>query len=319
MTAPYPRQVTAPAPMTRRWRPAGPLDLGLTLGKLRRGTGDPTTQVAPDGSFWRASRTPEGPGTIRLAACPSEGVVDAAAWGPGGSWLLETLPGLLGADDDPEAFRPRHRIVYEAHRRHPGLRLGRTGLVLEALIPAILEQRVSTREAYRSWRQLLYRYGEPAPGPADSPAARMRVMPDPHTWALIPSWEWHRCGVDGRRSSAVLHAVRVARRLEEAASMDSSAAARRLQLVPGTGPWTAAETLQRSNGDPDAVSVGDLHLPGIVGWALAGERGADDERMLQLLEPYAGQRYRACRLILLAGRVPPRRAPRAALLDIRRL
>lgn len=310
---------TAPASVARRWRPDGPLDLGLTVGKLRRGVADPSARVAPDGSVWRASRTPEGPGTVRLAARPSEGAVEAEAWGPGGPWLLDSLPRLLGADDDPAAFTPRHRIVHEAHRRNPGLRLVRTGLVLESLIPAILEQRVTTGEAYRAWRQILYRHGDPAPGPEGSPAEKMRVMPGPRTWALIPSWEWHRFGVDGQRSSAVLRAVRVARRLQEAAAMDGEGAAHRLQLVQGIGPWTAAETLQRSNGDPDAVSVGDLHLPGIVGYALAGERGADDERMLELLEPYRGQRHRACRLILLSGRVPPRREPRYAPLDIRRI
>jgi hypothetical protein len=65
--------------------------------------------------------------------------------------------------------------------------------------------------------------------------------------------------------------------------------------------------------------VGDLHLPGIVGWALAGDRDADDSVMLELLEPYAGQRHRAARLILLSGRVPGRRAPRMPRGDIGRL
>jgi 3-methyladenine DNA glycosylase/8-oxoguanine DNA glycosylase len=299
----------APVGLVRRWRPAGALDLGLTVGKLRHGAGDPALQGGPDGSVWRASRTPQGPGTLRLLARPAEGVVEGQAWGPGAQWLLDGMPGLLGAGDEPEAFTPRHRVVHEAHRRNPGLRLGRTGLVLESLIPSILEQRVTTQEAYRAWRRLLHRYGDPAPGPADSPAARMRVAPEPRTWALVPSWEWHRAGVDGQRSATILRAARVARRLEEAAGMDGEAAARRLCAVPGIGVWTAAETLQRSNGDPDAVSVGDLHLPGIVGYALTGTR-TDDEGMLELLAPYEGQRHRACRLILLTGRTPPRRAPR---------
>jgi 3-methyladenine DNA glycosylase/8-oxoguanine DNA glycosylase len=308
----------APAARVRRWRPAGPLDLGLTVGKLQHGAGDPALQGGADGALWRASRTPDGPGTLRLLARPGEGVVEGEAWGPGAQWLLETMPALLGADDEPAAFTPRHRIVHEAHRRNPGLRLCRTGLVLESLIPSILEQRVTTQEAYRAWRRLLHRFGDPAPGPAGSPAARMRVAPDPRTWALVPSWEWHRAGVDGQRSAAIVRAVRVARRLEEAAGMDGVAAARRLQAVPGIGVWTAAETLQRSNGDPDAVSVGDLHLPGIVGYTLTGTR-TDDAGMLRLLEPYAGQRHRACRLLLLTGHMPPRRAPRQQVTRIEHL
>ncbi|GAB2627445.1 3-methyladenine DNA glycosylase [Streptomyces capparidis] len=319
---PPPARTAVPAPrgaggaLSRRWRPAGPLDLALTLSPLRRGTGDPALRVGADLAVWRASRTPEGPATVRLAARPAEGAVDADAWGPGARWLLDRVPDLLGEGDRPEEFTPRHRIVLAAHRRHPGLRLPRTGLVMESLVPAILEQRVTTGEAYRAWRLMLRQHGEPAPGPSGSPAERMRVMPEPRALALIPSWEWHRYGVDQARSGAVVRAARVARRMEEAAAMDGEAAARRLTAVPGIGPWTAAETLQRSNGDPDAVSVGDLHLPGTVGYALTGER-TDDDGMLALLEPYRGQRHRACRLILLSGRRPPRRAPRYAPVDYR--
>ncbi|MET8249178.1 DNA-3-methyladenine glycosylase 2 family protein [Streptomyces sp. NPDC005202] len=308
-----PRQAVAPG-RVRTWVPDGPFDLGLVLGPLRRGPGDPTFRATPDGSVWRASRTPVGPGTLRVSVRGGE--VRGEAWGPGAEWLLEQLPELLGAADDPSAFEPRHRLLALTRHRRPGLRLTRTGLVLESLIPSILEQKVTTVEAYTAWRVLVRKYGEPAPGPAP---ARMYVMPAPRTWALIPSWEWHRAGVDNKRASTVLRAVRVAARLEEAARMPPAQAQERLELVSGIGPWTSAETVQRSHGAPDAVTVGDLHLPGIVGWALAGDRDADDAVMLRLLEPYAGQRHRAARLILLSGRVPPRRAPRMPRRDIGRL
>ncbi|RSS81070.1 DNA-3-methyladenine glycosylase 2 family protein, partial [Streptomyces sp. WAC02707] len=188
-----------------------------------------------------------------------------------------------------------------------GLRLLRTGLVLEALIPSVLEQKVTTDEAYRAWRLLVRKYGEPAPGPAPD---GMHVMPDAHAWSLIPSWEWHRAGVDDKRAATILRACRVARRMEEAADMTPAEARKRLELIPGVGPWTSAEVVQRTHGAPDEVTTGDYHLPGIVGWALAGDRTADDAAMLDLLAPYGGQRHRAARLILLSGRIPPRRAPR---------
>ncbi|MGW4034126.1 DNA-3-methyladenine glycosylase family protein [Streptomyces sp. NPDC004838] len=297
--------------LVRRWTPPGPLDLGLVLGPLRRGPADPTFRMTRDGSVWRASRTPDGPGTLRVRA-GGAGDVEAEAWGPGARWLLDGLPALLGADDDPDAFTPRHRLVALARHRRPGLRLTRTGLVLESLIPSILEQKVTTDEAYRAWRLLVRAHGEPAPGPD----TRLYVMPEPRAWALIPSWEWHRAGVDGKRASAVLRAVRVARRMEEAAAMEPEQARARLELIPGIGPWTSAETVQRSNGAPDAVTVGDLHLPGIVGYALAGDRHADDAAMLELLAPYEGQRHRAARFILLSGRTPPRRTPKMPRVDI---
>ncbi|WP_405501723.1 DNA-3-methyladenine glycosylase family protein [Streptomyces niveus] len=313
--APRPRTTTpttgdgsATTPKTRVHDPGHPLDLGLVLGPLRRGPADPTFRTGPDGSAVRASRTPAGPGTLRVRA--DHDCVRADAWGPGADWLLERLPELLGAADDPAAFVPRHRLLAASQRRRPGLRLCRTGLVLESLIPSVLEQKVTTIEANRSWRHLVRKYGEPAPGPYGSGDNRMYVMPDPRTWAMIPSWEWHKAGVDSKRSDTVARAVRVARRLEEATTMEPEQAAARLELIPGIGPWTSAEVLQRSNGAPDAVTVGDLHLPGIVGYALAGRPDTDDAGMLELLEPYAGQRHRAVRLILLTGRTPPRRAPR---------
>lgn len=298
----------------RSWDPPGRYALHHTVGVLGRGPHDPAFQVAGD-EIWRATRTPHGPATLRLRQPGGGARVEAEAWGPGAEWLLDGLPRLLGADDDPSAFTAHHPLVRDAHRRHPGLRLARTGLVLESLIPAVLEQKVTADEAYRAWRRLLHRFGEPAPGPHP----RMRVMPAPQTWRLVPSWEWHRAGVDGRRSATILRAVQRARRMEEAATMPPAEAAARLRALPGIGPWTAAETLQRSNGDPDALTVGDLHLPGVVGYALTGERDTDDAGMLELLAPYAGQRHRAARLILLAGRIPARRAPRFPRWDIARL
>ncbi|MFI1443306.1 DNA-3-methyladenine glycosylase family protein [Streptomyces fructofermentans] len=299
---------------TRRWVPPWPLDLGLVLGPLRRGPADPTFRTTPDGSVWRASLTPVGPGTLRVSV--RAGAVLGEAWGAGAEWLLEQLPALLGASDDPGAFEPRHRLVALSRHRRPGLRLTRTGLVLESLIPSVLEQKVTTDEAYRAWRSLVRTYGTPAPGPVDG---RMFVMPTPRVWSLIPSWEWHRAGVDDKRASTILRAVRAARRMEEAVGAEAEPARRRLELVPGVGPWTSAETVQRSHGAADAVTVGDLHLPGIVGYALAGNRDADDAAMLELLEPYAGQRHRAARLILLSGRTPPRRRPKMPRGDIGRL
>ncbi|OEV09746.1 3-methyladenine DNA glycosylase [Streptomyces nanshensis] len=322
-------------PAVRIWNAPASYDLGGSLRVLRRGPYDPCFR-AEGGAVWRGTRTPAGPATLRITAGgrlepadpadPAEASgcaggsagsvpVRAEAWGPGGDWCLERLPSLLGADDDPSAFVPHHRLTREAHRRHPGLRLARTGLVMEALIPSVLEQKVTTHEAYRAWRLLVRRYGERAPGPHDD----LYVMPDARGWCRVPSWEWHRAGVDDKRSATVVRAAQRAPRLEEAASMELAAAMRRLQLIPGIGPWTAAETLQRSNGDPDALTVGDLHLPRIVGYSLTGARDTDDAAMLELLAPYEGQRHRAARLILLAGRAPARREPRFPIGNIARL
>jgi 3-methyladenine DNA glycosylase/8-oxoguanine DNA glycosylase len=179
----------------------------------------------------------------------------------------------------------------------------------------VLEQKVVGAEARRAWRRLMLKYGDPAPGPAPP---GMRVCPAPRTWARIPSWEWHRAGVELVRARTIIGAARVAGRLEEITAMTTAEADRRLQALPGIGPWTSAEIRQRALGDPDAVSVGDYHLPSIVGWALI-RREVDDAGMLELLAPYAGHRYRAVWLLELGGKGPPRRGPRNPVRDYRRI
>ncbi len=57
----------------------------------------------------------------------------------------------------------------------------------------------------------------------------------------------------------------------------------------------------------------------MVAWALAGEARGTDERMLELLEPYRGQRGRVLRLLELAGVRAPRYGPRMAPRRIERL
>ncbi len=204
-------------------------------------------------------------------------------------------------------------IVGELALRYPGLRVGRTGRLFEALVPAVLEQKVVGVEAHRAWRILLGKFGTPAPGPAPQ---GMRVVPPPRVWARIPSWDWHRAGVEGVRARTIIAAAGVASRLEQALDLDSAEADRRLRSLPGIGPWTSAEIRQRAAGDADAVSVGDYHLPKIVGWTLARQI-TDDAGMLELLAPYAGHRYRVSRLIELGGSAPPRRGPRMSVRDYR--
>jgi len=298
--------------MQRVWPAGRPVDLGATLGPLRRGTGDPAHRFDPAGRFWWAARTPAGPGTLAVAAAgPS---VSAEAWGPGAEWLLDGLPVVLGAEDDWSGLDVSVVPVLERVRRsRPGLRLPRTGLVLDALVPAILEQKVTGEEARRSWRLLLRKYGEPAPGPIET----LRVPPDPAQLLAVPTWDWHRFGVEGKRQAAIRAAATVARRLEECVDLAPDAALARLQVVPGVGLWTAAETAQRALGHPDAVSVGDYHLKNVVVHLLTGRARGTDEEMLALLAPWTGQRQRVMRLVELAGVGAPRFGPRFSYTDIR--
>jgi 3-methyladenine DNA glycosylase/8-oxoguanine DNA glycosylase len=285
-----------------------PLDLPLTLGALRHGYGDPTGRIAR-GEVRRATRTPAGPASLRIVLDGK--TVRATAWGPGADQALDGVPALLGFDDDPSAFRPRQPLLAELHRRMPGLRIGRSGAVWEALLPAIVEQKVVGNEARRSYQSLIGRYGERAPGPLG-----LRLAPAPAVLARLPYYEFHPHGVEQRRADTIRRAARHASRLEQAAVLPADEGMALLQRVAGIGPWTAAEALRVSAGDPDVVSVGDYHLPNLVAWALAGEPRADDARMLELLEPYRGQRGRVVRLLEASGLSAPRYGPRMALRSI---
>ncbi len=302
------------AGLRREWRAPFAVDVRLTLSPHRRGGRDPAYRVDQAGAVWRTSLTPDGPGTLRVTSCGSDNtLVIGQAWGPGAAWLLDTLPVQLGAHDDLSGFTPHHAIVGELALRHPGLRVGRTGRLFEALVPAVLEQKVVGVEAHRAWRILLGKFGTAAPGPAPQ---GMRVVPPPRVWARIPSWDWHRAGVEGVRARTIITAADVASRLEQALDQDPAEADRRLRSLPGIGPWTSAEIRQRAAGDADAVSVGDYHLPKTVGWTLARQI-TDDAGMLELLAPYAGHRYRVTRLVELGGSLPPRRGPRMSVRDYR--
>lgn len=267
---------------------------------------DPT--VAEDaGVVWLASRTPQGVATLALRRS-ADGTVHAAAWGSGAQWALERVPALCGAHDDVGGFDPSlHPLIARTHRRHPGLRLSRTELVFDALAGAVIEQKVTSVAAYGTWRRILTRFGERAPGPTPRP---MFAPPTVEGWRRIPSWGWHRCGLEPPQSRTIVTCARRGESLEVA--VRSAAPIERERLLcalPGVGPWTAAETSIHAFGDPDAVSVGDYHLPHEVGFALTGVR-VDDAAMLELLAPWSGHRQRVIRLIALSGVREPRRGPR---------
>jgi 3-methyladenine DNA glycosylase/8-oxoguanine DNA glycosylase len=307
--------LTTATERVRSWRPDFPLDVGSVLRPVRRGSGDPAFRCEAD-TYWLAANTPAGVGT--LAVVPAGGLVlaggevSASAWGPGAEWLLDGLPALLGAHDDDSGFVAHHSVIAAARHAAPGLRLGATHRVWDALLAAVLEQKVTGREAWRSWRELAWRFGAVAPGPI-----ALRVPPTPAVLLRLHDWEWHKAGVDGARRRTLVAAARVAHQLERAVELGGEAGRARLRLVPGIGVWTAAEVAQRAWGDPDAVSFGDFHIAHDVGTALVGHR-LDDEGMAEILGPYVPQRQRAVRYVELTGIRAPRHGPRFSPRDYRR-
>lgn len=280
-----------------------PYDVRRTLSVLGHGRGDPSYHHADDGSVWRAANTAEGPATVQVWC--DGGEVRVRGWGAGASLLADRAADLLGLRDDPTALEARHPVVRELQRRFAGLRLVRGWPIMDLLVPTILGQRVTGAESKRSWRAMVRSLGTDAPGPVE-----LRLPPRPEQLRRLGAYAFHRFGVEAKRAETILRACRVAGRMEEAGELPIEAAVRRLCAIRGIGPWTAAITLAVARGWADAVPLGDYNLPDLVAWVLAGERGADDARMLELLAPFEGQRWRVIRLLKMSGRKPPRRGPR---------
>jgi hypothetical protein len=281
-----------------------PIDLTASLRILAVGGGDPALRLGTSEALL-TTLTPEGPATLRLTGTGHR--LEAEAWGAGAAWALEHSPGLAGAGDDPAGFEPgRHPAVARLHRSLPGLRIIRSGRVFEALLRAVVGQRVTGPQAARSWAGLLQAYGEPAPGPGE-----LLLPPHPSALAGLAYHRLHPLGIERRRAEAILGLARHAARLEECARLPLADAYARLGALPGVGPWSLGRVGLTALGDPDAVPLGDFHLPNTIAWALAGEERADDARMLTLLEPFAGHRGRVVRLIQASGIQAPRFGPRA--------
>ncbi|MHA7277846.1 DNA-3-methyladenine glycosylase family protein [Arthrobacter sp. Hz1] len=313
----------SPAPESLVWEPQGPYNLAGTIGSLQCGAFDPAF-VHHQGGAWLAFRNDHGATTLRLEQRGALGTarVHALAWGPGARAAIDAAPTLLGDADDWSHFDSPHflaalpELARKGRYLNPGLRLPSTGRMLDAVVRVIIEQKVTGIEAKRAWRWLLTRHGDAAPAAPGAPPG-LRLPPTAAQWRRVPSWDWHRAGVDAHRSDTIMKAVAMATGLERLAGVPSSGrVTAALCSVPGIGAWTAAEVLQRTHGCPDSISVGDYHLAAYVGAALTGRR-TDDAGMLELLAPWSGNRQRIVRMLYASGFRKPTYGPRLAPEDHR--
>ena len=298
-----------------------PRSLRRTLGANRNGSGDPTTRLSDDG-FVRATLTPDGPGTIRLRwrtdpAPVDECGLDAEAWGPGADWLLARVSALTGAGDVAIDFPDGHPEVRRALRAQRTARIGASGGAWHQIVPTIIAQRITAGEAVRQWEHLCHELGETPPGP-EAVTARMRLPPAPATLHRRPAWWFHPLGIETKRARAITEVARHADKLWSWTDDGGARLSHMLALIHGIGPWTIGSILGPVCGDPDAVPVGDYHYPNTIAWALAGEPRADDDRMLELLEPYRGQRGRVLSAIVRTSGGAPKFGPRQRILPMAR-
>jgi 3-methyladenine DNA glycosylase/8-oxoguanine DNA glycosylase len=303
--------------MRTAWVPIDGIDVAATVRPVALLPGDPTVRLGP-GRFERAAFTPEGPGTIRVTWDADPGVGRARACvqteGDGAAWLLDHAPELLGARDDVTGFEPGHGPVRDLWRRHRGVRLTRTGTLWNDLAWLVVQQRVTHVDAAQQWHRLVVGLGTPAPG-----ATSVLLPPSPERLAALSYPDLHRFGIERQRANNLLAAARDVPRLQRLVAGSAAAALPHLRAIRGVGPWTSSFLAAHTWGEPDTVIVGDAGLPSAVAWLLAGERRADDARLVELLEPFRPHRYRVIRLVMTRGVRPPRRRPLTPRTDIRRL
>jgi 3-methyladenine DNA glycosylase/8-oxoguanine DNA glycosylase len=285
------------------WTLPTPYDFFATTRGLITGVGDPTFRREPDG-FWRATHTPDGPAAVRLTVGRE---LSAEAWGPGARAALDHVPHWVGLHE-PAWTLPPHPVVDRLLKAQRGLRGTDTRNVFEALVVTVLQQLVTWQEAATAWRRICRALGEPAPGPAG-----LWLPPTPRALRSGGTGRLHALGVGLKQARALMEVAFSARALQQAADMPTVDAVAWLQRVRGIGPWTANLAMGDRLGRPEPIPVGDFHLPHTVAWALAGEPRANDARMIELLEPFAGQAFRVIRLIGAAGIEAPKRGPRRAM------
>jgi 3-methyladenine DNA glycosylase/8-oxoguanine DNA glycosylase len=273
---------------------------------LRHGPRDPSVRLERD-TVWRATHTLLGPATVRYEQRGDE--VHVRAWGPGAEHAIASAPDVLGARDSLDGWNPAvDRIVRDLDRRMPGLRMIATGAVFEALVPTVLEQKITSEEAHETWRRLVWSWGTQAPGPM-----QLRLPPAPERYASEPYYRYHRFDLEKKRTDIIKRAASRVARVEEAATIGRS----RLEAFPGIGAWTSAKVAQVAWADADAVPVGDFHLAATVVFAYTGKRDGTDDEMMEILAPFAPHRGRAARLLKMGFPPQPRRAPRARIRSFR--
>jgi 3-methyladenine DNA glycosylase/8-oxoguanine DNA glycosylase len=268
-----------------------PFDLRRSFALGRFGLYDPTAALGRS-RLRKAFSTAGGACVVEVEA-DARGV-SFSAHGAGEREVADDLAGALATDDGRAAFVPSHPVLAKLHRANPGLRLLRVPWRFDVACSIVLQQRVTVREAWQQWRRIAVRYGELVDG--------LRAFPSTDRVARMDSWRFQELGVDPKRARALVTLARDAHRRGTFGWTDAARVRKHLHAVRGIGPWTTEMTLGFGWGDADALPLADLHLPHLVAHALAREPRGSDERMVELLEPYRPQRFRAVRLILAMTR-----------------
>ena len=198
----------------------------------------------------------------------------------------------------PDNSSLRSWAKHSASLVHP-----QSGDLWSELIPSVLGQRITSKEASAQWRRL---------------HDFCQGYIEPEALSQLSFVEFHRLGIEIGRARTLLAIADAHDAIDKANEISVDEAYQMLLNIPGVGPWTISEALRRSHGWLDAVSVGDFHLCHHVVFALTGRHRGTDAEMLELLEPYRPCRWLVVDSILRHAASPPRKSPGLPILDIRR-
>jgi 3-methyladenine DNA glycosylase/8-oxoguanine DNA glycosylase len=273
-----------------------PVHFSRTFSLQRLGPYDPSADAGRDW-FRKAFFYRGAPAAVEFRR-DGDGL-EVRAYAPEAAALLEET--LLGLEQDDRylSFATEDSGVWRLHRSLPGLRLLRFPWLYEMTCSAILQQRIRTVDAMRDWRRIARRWG------ADAPLG-LRAFPAAEMLARVAQFELQALGIDAQRSRTLLRFAQESRFLPLKTGMSFVELRRHLLRVPGIGPWTTESVLGYGAGDADAAMPADLHLPHLICYALAGEQPGSDERMMELLEPFRGHRFRIIRLLYESRLAAPR-------------
>jgi 3-methyladenine DNA glycosylase/8-oxoguanine DNA glycosylase len=272
-----------------------PIHFSRTFSLQRLGPYDPSAESTKD-SFRKAFFFRNQPAALEFLR-DGDSLKLTAHSPEAESLLAETLAGLA-QDDLYATFATEDSGIWRLHRAHPGLRLLRIPWLYDMTCSAILQQRIRTIDAMRDWRHIVQRWG------ADAPLG-LRAFPSAGILARVAQFELQSLGIDAQRTRTLLRFAQESRFLPLRTAMTFPELRQHLLRIPGIGPWTTESVLGYGAGDADAAIPGDLHLPHLVCYALAGEIPGSDDRMMELLEPFRGHRFRIIRLLYASRLVVP--------------
>jgi AraC family transcriptional regulator, regulatory protein of adaptative response / DNA-3-methyladenine glycosylase II len=170
-------------------------------------------------------------------------------------WVLARVKHAFDLGCDPE---PIDAVLGDLAASRPGLRVPGTFDGFELAVRAVVGQQITVRAARTLLGRIATAFGETLDGAPDD--ACVRTFPEASRIAARAPGEIAHLGVVPARARTIVALARAIAGGEIALDPggDVESTLRRLEAVPGIGPWTAQYVAMRALGWPDAFPAGDL-------------------------------------------------------------